>query len=55
MAAFEIAFAYRNPVVVLGDGYLGQMTGRVSLPRPDGRPRPAGLGGVGRRAPTAAT
>jgi pyruvate/2-oxoacid:ferredoxin oxidoreductase alpha subunit/NAD-dependent dihydropyrimidine dehydrogenase PreA subunit len=33
MEAFEIAFAYRNPVVVLGDGYLGQITGRVNLPR----------------------
>ena len=32
MLAFEIAFKYRNPVVVLGDGYLGQMTGKVSLP-----------------------
>ncbi len=32
MLAFELAFKYRNPVVILGDGYLGQMTGRVSLP-----------------------
>lgn len=32
MLAFELAFAYRNPVVVLGDGYLGQMTGKVRLP-----------------------
>jgi pyruvate/2-oxoacid:ferredoxin oxidoreductase alpha subunit len=31
--AFELSFKYRNPVVVLGDGYLGQMTGRVVLPR----------------------
>ena len=30
--AFELAMRYRNPVVVLADGYLGQMTGRVSLP-----------------------
>ncbi len=30
--AFDIAFKYRNPVVILGDGYLGQMTGRVRLP-----------------------
>jgi pyruvate/2-oxoacid:ferredoxin oxidoreductase alpha subunit/NAD-dependent dihydropyrimidine dehydrogenase PreA subunit len=30
--AFEIAFRYRNPVIVLCDGYLGQMTGRVQLP-----------------------
>jgi len=31
--AFTLAFRYRNPVVVLADGYLGQMTGRVTLPR----------------------
>jgi pyruvate/2-oxoacid:ferredoxin oxidoreductase alpha subunit len=30
--AFELAMRYRNPVVVLADGYLGQMTGRVTLP-----------------------
>jgi pyruvate/2-oxoacid:ferredoxin oxidoreductase alpha subunit/NAD-dependent dihydropyrimidine dehydrogenase PreA subunit len=32
MLAFELAFKYRNPVIVAGDGYLGQMTGRVALP-----------------------
>ena len=32
LLAFELAFRYRNPVIVLADGYLGQMTGRVSLP-----------------------
>jgi pyruvate/2-oxoacid:ferredoxin oxidoreductase alpha subunit/NAD-dependent dihydropyrimidine dehydrogenase PreA subunit len=32
MLAFDLAFTYRNPVVVLGDGYLAQMTGRVRLP-----------------------
>jgi pyruvate/2-oxoacid:ferredoxin oxidoreductase alpha subunit len=32
MLAFELAFTYRNPVVILGDGYLGQMTGKVRLP-----------------------
>ncbi|MFN8177564.1 MAG: 4Fe-4S binding protein [bacterium] len=32
MLAFELAFEYRNPVVVLADGYLGQMTGKVRLP-----------------------
>jgi pyruvate/2-oxoacid:ferredoxin oxidoreductase alpha subunit/NAD-dependent dihydropyrimidine dehydrogenase PreA subunit len=32
MLAFELAFKYRNPVVILGDGYLGQMTGKVQLP-----------------------
>nr|WP_320133738.1 4Fe-4S dicluster domain-containing protein [uncultured Holophaga sp.] len=30
--AFELSFKYRNPVMVLADGYLGQMTGRVQLP-----------------------
>jgi pyruvate/2-oxoacid:ferredoxin oxidoreductase alpha subunit/NAD-dependent dihydropyrimidine dehydrogenase PreA subunit len=30
--AFELAFRYRNPVVLLADGYLGQVTGRVRLP-----------------------
>lgn len=33
MLAFELSFKYRNPVVVLGDGYLGQMTGKVTLPK----------------------
>jgi pyruvate/2-oxoacid:ferredoxin oxidoreductase alpha subunit len=33
MLAFELSFKYRNPVVLLCDGYLGQMTGRVDLPR----------------------
>ena len=32
MLAFELSFKYRNPVVVLADGYLGQMTGKVVLP-----------------------
>jgi pyruvate/2-oxoacid:ferredoxin oxidoreductase alpha subunit len=30
--AFDLSFRYRNPVIVLGDGYLGQMTGKVTLP-----------------------
>ncbi|MBL8114795.1 MAG: 3-methyl-2-oxobutanoate dehydrogenase subunit VorB [Acidobacteria bacterium] len=33
MLAFELTFKYRNPVVILGDGYLGQMTGKVVLPQ----------------------
>ena len=33
MLSFELAFKYRNPVVIVGDGYLGQMTGKVRLPR----------------------
>ncbi len=32
MLAFELSFKYRNPVIILGDGYLGQMTGKVQLP-----------------------
>jgi len=30
--AFALSFRYRNPVIILGDGYLGQMTGKVQLP-----------------------
>ena len=30
--AFELTLKYRNPVIILADGYLGQMTGRVQLP-----------------------
>lgn len=32
MQAFQLAFKYRNPVIVVGDGYMGQMTGKVELP-----------------------
>ncbi|MBI2389862.1 MAG: 3-methyl-2-oxobutanoate dehydrogenase subunit VorB [Deltaproteobacteria bacterium] len=32
MLAFDLAFEYRNPVIVVCDGYLGQITGRVDLP-----------------------
>ena len=32
MVAFDLAFKYRNPVIIVGDGYLGQMTGKVTLP-----------------------
>jgi pyruvate/2-oxoacid:ferredoxin oxidoreductase alpha subunit/NAD-dependent dihydropyrimidine dehydrogenase PreA subunit len=32
MLAFELTFRYRNPVILLGDGYLGQVTGQVKLP-----------------------
>jgi len=32
MLAFELTFKYRNPVIVLGDGYLGQVSGKVRLP-----------------------
>jgi len=32
MDAFRLAFEYRNPVIVAADGYLGQMTGKVTLP-----------------------
>jgi len=38
MLAFELSFTYRQPVVVLSDGYLGQMTGKVRLPRTMRRP-----------------
>ncbi|MCC6409077.1 MAG: 3-methyl-2-oxobutanoate dehydrogenase subunit VorB [Planctomycetes bacterium] len=32
MLAFELSLKYRNPVIVAADGYLGQITGRVTLP-----------------------
>jgi pyruvate/2-oxoacid:ferredoxin oxidoreductase alpha subunit/NAD-dependent dihydropyrimidine dehydrogenase PreA subunit len=32
MEAFRLAFKYRNPVVIVADGFLGQMTGKVKLP-----------------------
>ena len=32
LLAFELAFKYRNPVMIAADGYLGQMTGKVTLP-----------------------
>jgi pyruvate/2-oxoacid:ferredoxin oxidoreductase alpha subunit len=32
MLAVGLSFKYRNPVIVLADGYLGQMTGKVMLP-----------------------
>jgi pyruvate/2-oxoacid:ferredoxin oxidoreductase alpha subunit len=38
MEAFDLAFTYRSPVIVVGDGYLGQMTGRVRLPETMVRP-----------------
>jgi pyruvate/2-oxoacid:ferredoxin oxidoreductase alpha subunit/NAD-dependent dihydropyrimidine dehydrogenase PreA subunit len=38
MLAFQLSFRYRNPVIVLADAYLGQMTGRVVLPRELVRP-----------------
>ncbi len=38
MDAFDLAFHYRNPVVLASDGYLGQMTGRVNLPNHMVRP-----------------
>lgn len=33
MAAFDLSFKYRNPVVIATDGYLGQMTGKINLPK----------------------
>ncbi len=38
MLAFDLAFRYRNPVILAGDGYLGQITGRVQLPDQLARP-----------------
>jgi pyruvate/2-oxoacid:ferredoxin oxidoreductase alpha subunit len=36
--AFELTFKYRNPVIILADGYLGQMTGKVQLPETMAKP-----------------
>jgi pyruvate/2-oxoacid:ferredoxin oxidoreductase alpha subunit/NAD-dependent dihydropyrimidine dehydrogenase PreA subunit len=50
--AFDLSFRYRNPVIVLADGYLGQMTGRVVLPGrmvEPGLPRWAVHGDAGHR------
>lgn len=33
MLAFQLSFKYRHPVIILADGYLGQMTGKVNLPK----------------------
>ena len=51
--AFDLSFKYRNPVVVLSDGYLGQMTGKVVLPKTmvePGIPEWAVFGDAGHRA-----
>ena len=54
MLAFELTFKYRNPVVVLGDGYLGQMTGKVHAARPPWSSRASRPGRCGAtRAPRA--
>lgn len=50
MEAFGLSFRYRNPVVVLGDGYLGQMTGIVKLPAHLRRPGLPGWAVWGDRA-----
>ena len=39
--AFELAFRFRNPVIVLADGLLGAMMEPVVPPRPGARPSPA--------------
>jgi pyruvate/2-oxoacid:ferredoxin oxidoreductase alpha subunit/ferredoxin len=36
--AFDLSFTYRNPVLVLADGHVGQTSGRVGLPRTCRRP-----------------
>lgn len=36
--AFDLSFKYRSPVIVAADGLLGQITGRVQLPRTMVRP-----------------
>jgi pyruvate/2-oxoacid:ferredoxin oxidoreductase alpha subunit len=50
MLAFELAFKYRNPVILLADGFLGQMTGRIELPPYFVRPGLPGWAVAGDRA-----
>jgi pyruvate/2-oxoacid:ferredoxin oxidoreductase alpha subunit/NAD-dependent dihydropyrimidine dehydrogenase PreA subunit len=38
MLAFELSFRYRSPILVLADGHLAQMTGKVVLPSHAVRP-----------------
>jgi 2-oxoglutarate ferredoxin oxidoreductase subunit alpha len=38
--AFDLADLHRTPVIVLGDGALGQMTEALTLPEPSGRKLP---------------
>jgi 2-oxoglutarate ferredoxin oxidoreductase subunit alpha len=38
--AFDLADIYRTPVIVLGDGILGQMTEPLILPEPSKKPMP---------------
>jgi pyruvate/2-oxoacid:ferredoxin oxidoreductase alpha subunit len=33
LSAFDLTMKYRSPVIILCDGFLGQMTGKVGLPR----------------------
>lgn len=40
MGAFDVADAYRNPVMILGDGMLGQMMEPVSFEKPEPRNLP---------------
>ena len=43
MDAFDLADKYRNPVMVMGDGMIGQMMEPVSFPeadRPAAPPKP---------------
>ena len=53
--AFELAFKYRNPVMIAADGYLGQMTGKVTLPDGHGRSPACRPGRSTATPPTAAT
>jgi pyruvate/2-oxoacid:ferredoxin oxidoreductase alpha subunit/NAD-dependent dihydropyrimidine dehydrogenase PreA subunit len=50
LLAFDLSFRYRNPVVLLADGYLGQMTGKVTLPDALVRPGLPGWAVYGDRA-----
>ena len=53
--AFDLADKYRNPVMILGDGMLGQMMEPVEmkavLPKPDAKDKPWALSGCKGRKP----
>ena len=53
--AFDLADRYRNPVVVLADGNIGQMMEPVEFADPRLRPAAAGVGRHGHRGDAGAT
>ena len=48
-ASFQLAEKYRNPVMILGDGLLGQMMESVTLPKVESPPSPPDWATTGRQ------